>query len=70
MGDDSSWNEWSRHVLAELQRADLGIQRLVTMSNEIKVDIAMLKVKASIWGAVAGLIVVLSSVLIQLLVRQ
>ena len=65
MTDESSWNEWSRHVLAELERADQGIQRLVTVSNEIKIDIATLKVKASVWGAVSGIIVVLTSILIQ-----
>ena len=68
--EPNGWNEWSRHVLKELERSDAGIQRLVAISNEIKVDIAMLKVKSSIWGAVAGLIVVLTSILIQFLLKR
>ena len=64
------WNEWSRHVLSELERSDGNIQKLMEISNGIRVDIATLKVKASAWGAVAGIIVVLTSILIQFFLKK
>ena len=64
------WNEWSRHVLSELERLDGGIQKLVEISNSIRVDIATLKVKASIWGAISGIVIVLTSVLLQFFLKK
>ena len=67
---NGGWNEWSRHVLLELERLDGSIQKLVKSTNEIGVDIATLKVKAGAWGALAGIIVVMASILVQLLVKE
>ena len=65
------WNEWSRHVLAELERLDAlhtnNVNALYGRIDEyqrrhsrdltdIKVEIAALKVKAGVWGLIGGLI--------------
>lgn len=53
---DNGWNEWSRHVLAELERLNDCQEKIETDVKQISVDIAMLQVKAGVWGAIAGLI--------------
>lgn len=70
----NGWNEWSRHVLAELQRLHGTIENLEDKIEilkddftknfndelrKIQVDIAMLQVKSGIWGLLGGLIPVL-----------
>lgn len=59
-----NWLEYRKLVLSELERLNVVILTLgkklddfkeVEISN-IKVQIAMLNVKAGVWGAVAGLI--------------
>ena len=72
---EDSWPEWSRHVLAELKRLN---NNLAQVENKIdlikdgqitplKVEIAMLKIKASIFGLVGGAIPVVLMVLIEIL---
>ena len=54
-----SWTEWSQHVLKELERLNDQLEKLQDSSNNIHIELAMLKVKASAWGAVAGTIPIL-----------
>lgn len=54
-GDDG-WNEWKRHVLAEMERLGDGQEKMDDKLKVIHTDIATLKVKAGIWGAIAGFI--------------
>ena len=63
----NGWNEWSKHVLLELNRLN-GLYSQLTVAlqerndamnkeiQDIRVELATLKVRASIWGALAGLI--------------
>jgi len=53
---DNGWNEWSRHVLKELDRLNGCQGKIEKDIKKISVDIATLKVKAGVWGAIAGLI--------------
>lgn len=55
-GETNGWNEWSRHVLAELERNNEELKELRSALEGIRVEIATLKVKAGVWGAAAGLI--------------
>lgn len=61
-GGLEGWGEYKRHVVGELDRLtqevrslreELGRFRADDISA-IKVEVAMLKVKAGLWGAVAG----------------
>lgn len=59
MGNESNgWNEWSRHVLAELKRFNLMINELDSKLNKMEVEntkeITALKVKAGLWGAIGA----------------
>jgi len=66
----SNWNEWSRYVLAEIQRLDVFCESLLRADADdkadlnaelqaIKIEIAMLNVKSGIWGLIGGLVPVL-----------
>jgi len=67
MGDNDSWREWSNFVLMELKRTNTQIEDLDKkieklkddQISKLKVEIAMLKVKAGIWGVMGGAIPVL-----------
>lgn len=63
--DERSWSEYRRLILAELERIDRGMISLntkmeVSMDSRdasittMRVEIAMLKVKASMWGGLSG----------------
>ncbi len=70
-----SWGEYRRLILAELERISVDLKTLNDKLDQfrqdeiskIKIDIAMLKVKASGWGALGGLTVALGFGLMRLL---
>ena len=64
------WGEWSRYVLKTLERLDEDIKEsaqkvgkdikdLAAIIGGMRKDIAMLQVKAGIWGAVGAMIPVI-----------
>jgi hypothetical protein len=59
MSADNGWNEWSRHVLAELERLNACSRDMNEKLTKIQVDIGMLKVKAGMWGVIGGCIPVI-----------
>ena len=64
-----SWDEWGRHVLAELQRANNSIEvmegELSNFKKETSLEILQLKMKAGIYGLLAGGIPIAIAVLIE-----
>lgn len=67
MAGENGWNEWSRHVLAELKRLSEGDEALKCKLSSIEVEVAKLNVKAGLWGALGGAIPVGIGLLISLL---
>lgn len=72
----NGWTQYQKLVLAELERNAEGIkelnekkdERLKEMNiqfGEIKIQIAMLKVKAGIWGLMAGMVPVVIALAIE-----
>lgn len=67
-----SWTEYRKLVVQELERLDHSISQLSTKIDEfmrgdiskIKIDIAMLQVKAGVWGVLGGVLTVLAAVLL------
>lgn len=55
-GDRNGWSEYSRLVLAELKRLDGELRQVNISLKEIQVELAMLKVKAGVWGSIGALI--------------
>jgi hypothetical protein len=72
------WEEYRRMVLNELKRLGETVvavnEKLDRFHSEeiaqIKVDIALLKLKAGLWGATASVIVTIGAVLIKLLIGK
>lgn len=50
------WNEWRELVLSELKAVKQGQERLEDGQVLLRIDVAKLKVKAGLWGGVAGLV--------------
>ena len=70
----NGWNEWSRHVLAELKRHDellIGIAKDVT---EIRLRIERLdtafNIKSGVWGLLGALIPAIGIILYEVLKRK
>lgn len=69
--ENDTWKEWSRHVLAELKRlsdkSDQLDRKLDDRLTQLAIEIAKLKVKASVWGMLGGALPVLIGLLVWLL---
>ena len=55
----NGWNEWSKHVLAELKRLSEWNETMANTQQDILIQISALKVKAGVWGIFGGGIAVL-----------
>lgn len=53
---DNGWSEWSKYVLKELERMHDWLNEIEKKVNSQRVEIAMLQVKAGLWGALGGII--------------
>ena len=53
---ENNWSVWSKFVLAEIKRAHKEVEKQGEIIGEMKLEIAMLKVRAGLWGALAGAI--------------
>jgi len=51
-----NWDEWSKYVLKELERQDEFAKVLSDKVDELVQEVAVLKIKASIFGGLAGAI--------------
>lgn len=51
-----TWSQWSQHVIKELERLNETLERLEELLNKTRTEVAVLKVKASIWGLLGGAI--------------
>lgn len=61
MAESESWDVYQKLILAELQRFDGDIQDLKKGQSEILSEIAILKLKSGLWGALAGAITAVGS---------
>ena len=53
---ENGWGKHETHVLEELKRINKCLEENNKIMLAVQIDISMLKVKAGLWGAVAGLI--------------
>ena len=64
MAEDNGWSKYEKMVIDKLDDHDDKFSGIEDKLTQIQVDIATLKVKASVWGGLAGLVpVVLGLVL-------
>jgi hypothetical protein len=78
MSDRDGWNEWGKHVLTELQRLNTNIEGMETRHSVhredvakelggLKSEIAVLQVKAGLWGVFGGALPVVVLLLLETL---
>lgn len=60
------WPEYQRLVLKTLSDLTDGQQRVEDKLEALTIDVAMLKVKAGVWGAAAGMVPALAILLLGL----
>ena len=64
MAEDNSWSKYEKMLIDKLDDHDDKFGLIENKLTQIQVDIATLKVKAGVWGGIAGLVpVVLGLVL-------
>jgi len=59
---ENGWDEWSKHVLAELERQNTNIEKLFSSTTQCRLEIAKLQVKSSVWGGIAGAVTALAAI--------
>ena len=62
--EENGWGEYQKLVLAELKRLDATTRQIHTDLSELRVAVEVLRSRAITWGAVGGLVVWLSSLVI------
>ena len=63
----NNWGEYRRLVLTELEHLHKSVDHLQSDVSACRIEIAMLKVKASMWGAIGGLIPTGTIILVNML---
>lgn len=56
MNDASGWSAYEKLVLSEIEDLKVELHNIDEKVTLARIDIAQLKIKAGMWGAVAGLI--------------
>ena len=67
--NNQSWQQWRKWIYEELKRHAEKLETIEQSVNDMKVEIAMLKVKSGIWGLIGGCIPVAIFVFINVLKR-
>lgn len=65
--DPNSWEANAVHITKELNRLAEGMDSIFGELKKIHIEIAMLKVKSGIWGAIGGVIPVVAYVVLSYL---
>lgn len=64
---EDGWDQWAIYVLKELERLNAHYEALRKEVGKIHTEVATLKVKAGLWGAIGAAIPVLLMLAIQLM---
>ena len=56
MAEDNGWSKYEKMVIDKLDDHDDKFSGIENKLTQIQVDIATLKVKATVWGGIGGLI--------------
>ena len=64
MADTNGWNQYQKLVMDKLDEHDEKFTNIESKLTQIQVDIATLKVKAGVWGGIAGLVPVVLGIVL------
>ena len=56
MADTNGWNQYQKLVMDKLDEHNEKFTNIESKLTQIQIDIATLKVKAGVWGGIAGLV--------------
>jgi len=59
MADINGWDQYQKLVMDKLDEHDGKFSNIESKLTQIQIDIATLKVKAGVWGGIAGLVPVI-----------
>ena len=62
MAESNGWGQYQKLVMDKLSEHDEKFGSIDSKLTQIQVDIATLKVKAGVWGGIAGLIPVIVAI--------
>ena len=62
--DKNRWNEYEKLVLDKLESHTETLKCLDTKMTSIRIEVAKLKVKAGIWGGLAGVVSAIGSMIL------
>ena len=62
MAESNGWDQYQKLVMDKLSEHDDKFGSIESKLTQIQVDIATLKVKAGVWGGIAGLIPVIVAI--------
>lgn len=61
---ENGWNQYQKLVMDKLDEHDGKFSNIESKLTQIQVDLATLKVKASLWGGIAGLVPVVIALIL------
>ena len=64
MAGDNGWSKYEKMVIDKLDHHDTRFGLIENKLTQIQVDIATLKVKAGVWGGIAGLVPVVLGIIL------
>lgn len=67
MSPQNDWHEWRQHVLHQLEQQRLDHKEVRVALAAINVQIATLKARAGVWGALAGMLPAVAALIWSLL---
>ena len=69
MDNLDNWEVWGKHVLMELKSLHEGMEDIKKELARINIDLATLKVKSGVWGALGALIPITIGLVIWLITK-
>ena len=66
----SDWSQWEKYVVEQLKSHEEDHDEIQKALVQIRIDIAMLKVKSGIWGAIGASIPIIGMVLFEFLMKK
>lgn len=64
-----SWKEYRKLVLGEIRRLSDQVAALSEQISTLRVEVGRLQVKSGLWGALGGVVAVLTVILVSMLKR-
>jgi len=68
--DTNGWSEYEKLVMSTLERYQTWLENINLKLEQVNTEITKLKIKAGVWGALAGMIPVAITILIYLLMKK